>query len=125
MTANAFDEEAEQIGLLFAAHAAMALRGEQLEGELRAALRNRDTIGMAKGILIERYRIAEHQAFDMLVRISQNRHIKLHDVAAYLVRSGDELQRRVGHQQFGGGSRAPLHTLGEGGRPTSDQAASN
>jgi GAF domain-containing protein len=88
--ANAFDEDAEQVGLLFAAHAAIALRGQQRESELQAAIGSRDTIGMAKGILIERYKITPEGAFDMLVNVSQRSHRKLHDVATYLVRSGDE-----------------------------------
>jgi GAF domain-containing protein len=87
---HAFDEDAEQIGLLFAAHAAIALRGEQRETELQKAVRSRDTIGVAKGILMERYKVTDDQAFGMLVRISQHEHIKLLDVAAFLARSGQE-----------------------------------
>lgn len=88
--AHAFDEDAEQIGLLFAAHAAVALRGAQQVNELRKALHNRDTIGMAKGILIERHKISPDRAFGMLVRTSQQTHVKLHEVAEFLVRSGSE-----------------------------------
>jgi GAF domain-containing protein len=87
---HAFDEDAEQIGLLFAARAAIALRGEQRETELQKAVRSRDTIGVAKGILMERYKVTDDQAFGMLVRISQHEHIKLLDVAAFLARSGQE-----------------------------------
>jgi len=106
---HAFDEEAEQIGLLFAAHAAIALRGEQRETELQAALNSRDTIGMAKGILMERYKVTDDQAFRLLVRLSQREHIKLFDVAAFLVHSGQQPPPEPG------GRRRP--TTSTAGRP--------
>ena len=87
---NAFGEEAEHIGLLFATHAAVALRGAQKEKQLLQAVENRDTIGMAKGILMERHKINGDQAFGLLVRASQNGHLKLSDVADILVRTGEE-----------------------------------
>lgn len=87
---HAFEDDDQQIGRLFAAHAAIALRGAQREDELQGALRSRDAIGMAKGILMERYKIKEDRAFEMLVRASQSAHIKLRDVAEYLVHSGGE-----------------------------------
>lgn len=87
---HSFDDDDPQIGRLFAAHAAIALRGAQREDELQGALRSRDVIGMAKGILMERYEIGEDRAFEMLIRASQTTHIKLREVADYLVRSGSE-----------------------------------
>jgi GAF domain-containing protein len=91
---HAFNDESRQIGLPFAAHAAVALRGAQRENDLQTALRSRDVIGMAKGILIERYKVPEGRAFEMLVRTSQDSHVKLHDVAEFLVHSGVESPRR-------------------------------
>lgn len=87
---HAFDDDDQQIGRLFAAHAAIALRGAQREDELQGALRSRDVIGMAKGILMERQKIDEARAFEVLVRASQTAHIKLREVAEYLVRPGSE-----------------------------------
>jgi GAF domain-containing protein len=84
------DNDAEQVGVLFATHAAVALRGAQQEGQFKLALDSRDVIGMAKGILIERYKVGSDQAFAMLVRASQTGHVKLHDVAEFLVHSGQE-----------------------------------
>src|SRR3954469_13474280 len=87
--AHAFDDnDAEQVGLLFATHAAVALRGAQQEMELKVAIDRRDVIGMAKGFLIERYKVDPEPAFAMLVRTSQAGHVKLHDVADFLVQSG-------------------------------------
>jgi GAF domain-containing protein len=86
---SAFDEESEHIGLLFATHAAVALRGAQQERHLSEAIRSRDVIGMAKGILMERHKIDEQLAFSLLVKTSQSSDMKLHDIAAFLVRTGD------------------------------------
>jgi GAF domain-containing protein len=82
------DHEAEQVGMLFATHAAVALRGAQQESQFKTALDSRDVIGMAKGILIERYKVQPDRAFATLVRASQTGHVKLHAVAELLVRSG-------------------------------------
>src|SRR3954466_3942860 len=84
--------DAEQVGLLFAIHAAVALRGVQQEGEFRVALDGRDVIGMAKGILIERYKVGPDRAFAMLVRASQTGHVKLHE-AEFLVSPAERTVR--------------------------------
>ena len=52
---------------------------------LRRALDTRNIIGQAQGILIERHGTDSDGAFEMLVRISQQSHLKLHDVARRLV----------------------------------------
>lgn len=85
---HAFGDESEHVGLVFASHAAVALRGSQKESQLKDALLSRDVIGMAKGILIERYKIDDDQAFQMLVQASQTAHVKLRNVADFLVRTG-------------------------------------
>ena len=64
---NAFDAEAEVVGELFAAHAAIALIGSTQQAEWQTALNSRDTIGMAKGILMHRERLTDEQAFTLLV----------------------------------------------------------
>jgi transcriptional regulator with GAF, ATPase, and Fis domain len=85
---DAFTDESEQIGLLFAAHAAVALAGAQEEQHLRDAMGTRDLIGQAKGILMELYKIDAQEAFRMLVVASQHTNIKLRDVAEYLAHTG-------------------------------------
>ena len=52
---------------------------------LRAALVSRATIDQARGILIARFRISPEGAFDLLVRWSQDRNIKLRAIAEALV----------------------------------------
>ncbi|MDQ0376171.1 GAF and ANTAR domain-containing protein [Amycolatopsis thermophila] len=82
---DAFDQSAEHVAGLFAAHAAVALAGSRAQAQLRNALGTRDVISMAKGILMERHRVTDDQAFDLLVRASQNSNRKLYDVARWLV----------------------------------------
>lgn len=104
--AEAFDDESEQVGLLFAAHAAVAFAGARKTDELQLAVASRDLIGQAKGMLMERYTISADQAFRVLVRVSQAQHRKLRDVADELVttRHLDALDPRGqgGHDQVAG-----------------------
>ncbi len=85
----AFSAHDETIIELFATLAALALAEAQRTDHLRAALVNRDVIGQAKGIIMERYKINPDAAFSTLTRISQNRNIKLHEVARQLIETGE------------------------------------
>jgi putative methionine-R-sulfoxide reductase with GAF domain len=101
---GAFDEEAVRYGVVFAAHAAMALSGAQrLEGQ-EIAIRSRDVIGQAKGILMARQGVSEDRAFDMLRRASQRLNVKLRDVA-----------ERVASDTAGGASDHRDHGVAAGG----------
>jgi GAF domain-containing protein len=82
---SAFDAEAEIVGELFAAHAAIALLGSTQQAEWQVALNSRDIIGMAKGILMNRDALTDDQAFHVLVSASQHANVKVHDVARWLV----------------------------------------
>lgn len=85
---EAFGEESEHVALLFASHAAVAMVGAQKQEQLRSALGSRDIIGQAMGILMERHKITQERAFDVLARASQNTNRKLSDIAAELASSG-------------------------------------
>jgi hypothetical protein len=105
---SAFDSEDETIGCIFANHAAVALANAQtfaatqLKAEqLEEALRARDLIGRAKGILMERDGVSEDEAFARLRRISQNLNVKLRDVAALMTGATPTLVRETGNT--GGG----------------------
>lgn len=87
-TAGAFDDESEHIGLMFAAHAAVAYSAVQEHAKLTRAVTTRQLIGQAQGILMERHKVTPEQAFAMLVRVSQHRNDKLRRVAEVLVESG-------------------------------------
>lgn len=93
---NAFGVNDRARGHLFATLAGLALEsaGERAAADdyvvnLNEALRTRELIGQAQGILIERERITPDQAFDILRRASQHLNIKLRDVAEALVETGE------------------------------------
>jgi GAF domain-containing protein len=77
--------EALQAAELFAAHAAIALGHARREEELHAAMETRKVIGQAIGVVMERYSVDEHRAFDYLVRASSTGNIKLRDIAQEVV----------------------------------------
>ncbi|WP_186628998.1 GAF and ANTAR domain-containing protein [Rhodococcus sp. BP22] len=70
--ANGFDSASEELGLLLATQAAVALIAAQHEDQMQSALASRDLIGQAKGMIMERYGIDAVQAFDLLSRLSQD-----------------------------------------------------
>jgi ANTAR domain-containing protein/GAF domain-containing protein len=93
-TPLAFDVPARDVALMFTDHAGLALAGA--EQELRAALRehnleealrSRDVIGQAKGILMAREHITAEEAFERLRRASQHENRKLRVIADELVSS--------------------------------------
>ena len=86
---DAFDDDAEHVALLFAAHAAVAMAGVQKQEQLRSAMQTRDLIGQAKGNLMERFKLPGEQAFRLLVRVSQTTNRKVPEIAEELVLSGD------------------------------------
>jgi hypothetical protein len=84
--------------LVLAAHAAVALTGTLATGraelqvvQLKEALRSRDVIGQAKGILMERRGIDEAEAFDVLKAASQSLNVKLARLAEILATCRAEL----------------------------------
>jgi GAF domain-containing protein len=88
-TTDAFDDTDETTAILLAAHAATAIKSSRNEQHLRTALANRNIIGEAKGILIERYKLPSGAAFNLLVHISQRTNRKLRDIADEFVTTGE------------------------------------
>jgi transcriptional regulator with GAF, ATPase, and Fis domain len=82
---RAFDEAATRIGRLFTAHVSLALDSATVREQLTEAMRTRDLIGQATGILMERLNIDAAEAFDSLVRASQRENTKLRDLARRIV----------------------------------------
>jgi GAF domain-containing protein len=88
---------------LIAKHAAVALEAraalDQATGALEAerdrvqklqtALKSRDVIGQAKGVLMHRHRITSERAFSELREVSQRLNIKLRDIAQRVVDTGE------------------------------------
>ena len=68
---HAIGADAEEAGLILAAHAALAMNTITRGRQFRSALVSRDIIGQAKGMLMERYEIGAAAAFSLLTRLSQ------------------------------------------------------
>jgi GAF domain-containing protein len=85
---SAFTDESEHVGLLLASHAAIAAADAHHFEHVTSALVNRDVIGQAKGILMERFKITSDQAFAVLARVSQDTNRKLSAIAEDLARTG-------------------------------------
>ncbi len=96
---DAFDDQAVELGELFATPAAVAvhnahvlLQAKQLAMQLQTALGSRAIIDQAIGILRSRSGLSEDGAFERLREISQTEHTKLAVVARHVV---DEAVRRA------------------------------
>ena len=94
-TAKGFDDQdldlAEEVAAWVAVaigNAEAATRSSEDLTQLRIVMMSRAHIERAKGILMERHKITDDEAFTMLTRASQRTNTKLHDVAAELVRTG-------------------------------------
>lgn len=81
---NAFGDNAVAGTALYAEQGAVALNSAQNQSELSEAVQRRDVIGRAKGILMERHRLTDEQAFEVLVQASQNTNVPLRDIAKAL-----------------------------------------
>jgi GAF domain-containing protein len=81
---GAFDDETEEIGLIFATHSALAWNSARRDEQFQRALASRDVIGQAKGMVMERYNIGAIQAFDMLKKLSQDSNVPLARIAEEL-----------------------------------------
>lgn len=106
---EAFNATDRTQGLIFAAHAGMALAvarssaDDRLRTEnLQVAMVSREVIAQAQGILMERERITPGQAFDLLRRSSQHLNVKLRDVAQEIVDTGAVPGTEVRHPPSGG-----------------------
>jgi GAF domain-containing protein len=87
--AAAFNDPHERVTVLLATFAALALAEAQRADQMHAALGNRDVIGQAKGILMERHGVTAEAAFGVLSRVSQAENLKLADIARQFVETGD------------------------------------
>lgn len=86
---QAFAPDDQDMGVLLAAHAAVVMTASRAQANLSVALESRDVIGQAKGILMERFKLDDRQAFDALIAVSQHTHRKLREVADQLRTTGE------------------------------------
>jgi transcriptional regulator with GAF, ATPase, and Fis domain len=85
---NAFGTENEHVGWLLASHAAVAFASARNDAQLREAIATRQEIGEALGILMERYKITDGQAFDLMRKESQTRNVKVRQIARLVTETG-------------------------------------
>ncbi|MFA9447185.1 GAF and ANTAR domain-containing protein [Egicoccus sp. AB-alg6-2] len=86
--AHAFDAQARALGQVFASHAAVALKAAITETGLEQAVRSRDVIGLAKGILMERHDVSADEAFQMLRDTANDRKTTVRALAEQVAESG-------------------------------------
>lgn len=68
--------------------ASLVSRVAQLEAEnsqLRDALTRRQQIGVATGLLAQRFAVSPERAWSLLVRLSQNSHVKVRQIAQAVI----------------------------------------
>jgi GAF domain-containing protein len=92
---HSFGDEDLDLGQEIAAWVALAVEKAEAATRtaedllhLRTAMLSRGVIEQAKGVLMERYKITEDQAFTLLTHASQSTNVKLRDIAEELVRTG-------------------------------------
>jgi hypothetical protein len=82
---DAFDIATIQLAELFASQAARVLDYATQVEQLGEALHSRTDIATAVGMLMERYNIERESAFAFLVRHSNNRNVRLRDLALHVI----------------------------------------
>ncbi|MEU7338380.1 MULTISPECIES: GAF and ANTAR domain-containing protein [unclassified Streptomyces] len=87
---RAFDDAARQAGWILASHAAVAFSAARTHQQLGDALETRHEIGEAMGILMERYGLPENAAFGVLKKASQDRNVKLREIARQVCETGEK-----------------------------------
>ena len=89
MEVDAFDGACVDEAEYFAAHAAAALASARRTDQFREAMTTRTSIGQAQGILMARYGLDPDQAFRVLKRVSQDRNVKINQLALRIVGGAD------------------------------------
>jgi GAF domain-containing protein len=90
------DRDVVDLALVYAVHATTALSSARRTSSLQTAISSRHVIGMAQGIVMERYGIDQHQSFELLRRLSSTTNVKLRDVATEIVET-----RTIPHERAG------------------------
>jgi hypothetical protein len=85
----------EDLGMLsdlFAHQSVVALEYARQIDQLQEAIKSRQVIGQAVGMVMERYQVDEARAFGFLARLSSHENLKLRQVAERLVDESGERQ---------------------------------
>jgi GAF domain-containing protein len=81
----AFDAESVERALIFSSHATTAVVAARLVSGLQTAVHSRHVIGLAQGIIMQRYDMTLDASFEVLRRYSSHTNRKLRDVAQLVV----------------------------------------
>ncbi|WP_459712229.1 ANTAR domain-containing response regulator [Actinophytocola sp. KF-1] len=97
-TAGGLTEDDRDAALLLVTHGSLALarcraaeQADLLRINMKRAIESRDLIGQAKGILMKREGISAAAAFELLRRTSQDRNVKVADLARTIIARHDDL----------------------------------
>jgi GAF domain-containing protein len=89
---NGFDDRTVELAQTFAGHAAVAVANAHLyettaalADQMKQAMESRAVIEQAKGIIMREQSCDANEAFDTLVRMSQQSHVKLRELAQRIV----------------------------------------
>jgi len=82
---DAFDAESDDLGFVYATHAALAWDAVRRNDQFRRALASRDIIGQAKGMLMARHQINATEAFERLRQLSQQSNTPVREIARAFV----------------------------------------
>ena len=82
-----FDADDVAVAQALAGHLSVVMAAEKQIDHLGLALHNRNIIGQAQGVLMERFDMTADQAFDYLRRISSSTNKKLANVAAEIAQT--------------------------------------
>ncbi len=85
---DAFSNDDIDVAQVYASNAAAALVAAQKISGLQTALQTRHLIGVAQGIIMQRYGLSLDRSFEVLRRYSSRTNVKLRGVAAMVVQSG-------------------------------------
>lgn len=84
-----FEDRAEvDMAIIYATHAAIAMTSTLKEEGLQVALQSRHQIGVAQGILMERYGLGLDASFALLVRYSSRLNMKVAELASDVITKG-------------------------------------
>ncbi|MCF6525239.1 GAF and ANTAR domain-containing protein [Streptomyces sp. JJ36] len=83
-----FTDQSEQTAWILASHAAVAFSSARSHAQLATALESRHDIGEALGIIMERYKVSEDEAFAVLKKSSQDHNVKLREIARRVSETG-------------------------------------
>lgn len=86
---RALTERSERMGWLLASHAAVAFASARTDADLHASISSRTDIGQATGIVMERHKVTEDDAFALLSQASQDHNLKLRDLARHVIETGE------------------------------------